>query len=67
MPSKYYTGGALQIPRDGDDLWKLKSTPQRNEYFEDFNKFTAKKGLSQKISEGKISNQEENILRSLGP
>ena len=67
MPSKYYTGGALQIPSDGDDLLKLKSTPQRNEYFEYFNKFPAKKGLSQKISEGKISNQEENILRSLGP
>ena len=43
MPSKYYTGGALQIPSDGDDPWKLKSTPKKNEYFEYFNKFTAKK------------------------
>ena len=69
MPSKYmyYTGGALQIPSDGDDPWKLKSTPKKNEYFEYSNKFTAKKGLSQKISELKISNQEKNILRSLGP
>ena len=67
MPSKYYTGGVLQIPSDGDDPWKLKSTPKKNEYFEYFNKFTAKKGLSQKISELKISNQEKNILRSLGP
>ena len=67
MPSKYYTGGALQIPSDGADPWKLKSTPKKNEYFEYSNKFTAKKGLSQKISELKISNQEKNILRSLGP
>ena len=64
LPSKYYTGGVLQIPSDGDDPWKLKSTPKKNEYFEYFNKFTAKKGLSQKILERKISNQEKNILRS---
>ena len=64
MPSKYYTGGVLQIPSDGDDPWKLKSTPKKNEYFEYFNKFTAKKSLSQKILERKISNQEKNILRS---
>ena len=64
MPSKYYTGGVLQIPSDGDDPWKLKSTPKKNEYSEYFNKFTAKKGLSQKILERKISNQEKNILRS---
>ena len=64
MPSKYYTGGALQIPSDGDDPWKLKSTPKKNEYFEYFNKFTAKKSLSHKILERKISNQEKNILRS---
>ena len=64
MPLKYYTGGVLQIPSDGDDPWKLKSTPKKNEYFEYFNKFTAKKSLSQKILELKISNQEKNILRS---
>ena len=57
LPSKYYTGGVLHIPSDGDDPWKLKSTPKKNEYFEYSNKFTAKKGLSQKISERKISNQ----------
>ena len=56
MPLKYYTGGVLQIPSDGDDPWKLKSTPKKNEFFEYFNKFTAKKGLSQKILERKISN-----------
>ena len=59
LPSKYYTGGVLHIPSDGDDPWKLKSTPKKNEYFEYSNKFTAKKGLSQKISERKISNQEK--------
>ena len=64
MPSKYYTGGVLQIPSDGDDPWKLKSTPKKSEYSEYKNKFTAKKGLSQKILERKISNQEKNILRS---
>ena len=64
MPLKYYMGGVLQIPSGGDDPWKLKSTPKKNEYFEYFNKFTAKKSLSQKILERKISNQEKNILRS---
>ena len=59
LPSKYYTGGVLHIPIDGDDPWKLKSTPKKKEYFEYSNKFTAKKGLSQKISERKISNQEK--------
>ena len=59
LPSKYYTGGVLHIPSDGDDPWKLKSTPKKKEYFEYSNKFTAKKGLSQKISERKISNQEK--------
>ena len=59
LPSKYYTGGVLHIPSDGDDPCKLKSTPKKNEYFEYSNKLTAKKGLSQKISERKISNQEK--------
>ena len=67
MPSKYYTGGAPQIPNNWDDPWKLKSTAKKNKYFEYFNKFTAKKGSSQKISERNISNQEKNILLSLVP
>ena len=46
--SKYYTGGVLQIPSDGDDPWKRKSTPKKNEYFEYLNKVSAKKGLFSK-------------------
>ena len=57
--SNYYTGGVLQIPSDGDDPWKLKSTPKKNEYFEYLNKVAAKKVCSQEISERKISNQEK--------
>ena len=56
--SNYYTGGVLQIPSDGDDPWKLKSTPKKNEYFEYLNKVSAKKRLvPKKISKRKISNQ----------
>ena len=58
--SNYYTGGVLQIPSDGDDPWKLKSTPKKNEYFEYLNKVSAKKRLvPKKISKRKISNQEK--------
>ena len=43
LPSKYDTGGVLQIPSDRDDPWKLKSTPKKNEYFVYLNKVSAKK------------------------
>ena len=58
--SNYYAGGVLQIPSDGDDPWKLKSTPKKDEYFEYLNKVSAKKRLvPKKISKRKISNQEK--------
>ena len=53
--SNYYTGGVLQIPSDGDDPWKLKSTPKKNEYFEYLNKVSAKKRfVSKKSQNGKF-------------
>ena len=53
--SKYFTEGVLQIPSDGDDPWKLTSTPKKNEYFEYLNKVSAKKRfVSKKSQNGKF-------------
>ena len=55
MLSKYNTGGVLQIPCDGDDPWKLISSPNKNEYFEYLNKVSAKKRfVSKKSHNGKF-------------
>ena len=63
--SRYYTGGVLQIPSDGDDPWKLKSTPKKNEYFEYLNKVSAKKRFVPKKSQnGKFQIKKKNVLRS---
>ena len=63
--SKYYTGGVLQIPSDGDDPWKLKSTPKKNEYFEYLNKVSAKKRfVPEKSQNGKFQIKKKNVLRS---
>ena len=39
------------MPSDGDDPWKLKSTPKKNEYFEYLNKVSAKKRFVPKKSQ----------------
>ena len=64
--SKYYTVGVLQIPSDGDDPWKLKSTPKEKEYFEYLNKVSAKKKFVpiKKSQNGKFQTKKKNVLRS---
>ena len=63
--SKYFTEGVLQISSDGDDPWKLTSTPKKNEYFEYLNKVSAKKRFVPKKSQnGKFQTKKKNVLRS---
>ena len=62
--SNYYTGGVLQIPSDGDDPWKLKSAPKKNEHFEYLNKVSAKKRfVPKKFQNGKFQTKKKNVLR----
>ena len=61
--SKYYTGELLQISSHGDDPWKLKSTPKKNEYFEYLNKVSAEKRFVPKKSQnGKFQTKKKTYF-----